>query len=87
MAVTGDGVSSTREIIAARGLQVLDAALWLPDAADVWALASDAAARGEFLAPHEIVPRYVRRPECEEVYEARRAAAIERRTGGAPARG
>lgn len=31
------------------------------------------------LQPHEIVPLYVRKPECEEVYDARRAEARSRR--------
>lgn len=81
--LTGDGCEGAAGIIAHRGLQVLDPSLRLPDAIDVLALACSAVARGEYLLPHEIVPRYIRRPECEEVYESRRAAAIERRAGGA----
>lgn len=37
------------------------------------------AAAGRFCRPEQIVPEYLRPPECEEVFEARRAAAIKRR--------
>jgi hypothetical protein len=37
------------------------------------------AAAGRFCTPEEIVPAYLRPPECEEVYEQRRAEARQRR--------
>ncbi|MDX2198693.1 MAG: tRNA (adenosine(37)-N6)-threonylcarbamoyltransferase complex dimerization subunit type 1 TsaB [Phycisphaerae bacterium] len=50
-----------------------------PSATDLARAAGARIARREFLAPNEIVPKYVRPPECEEVYEAKRAAAIAKR--------
>ncbi len=50
-----------------------------PSATEVARAAALRIARREFLAPNEIVPKYVRPPECEEVYEAKRAAAIAKR--------
>ncbi len=78
-AVLGDGVTAHRAALAARGLQVLPEALWWPVAAQVLAIGRGLAAAGQFLSPGQIVPHYLRPPECEEVYEQRRAAARERR--------
>ncbi len=50
-----------------------------PRVAAVARLGCVAAARGAFTTPDEIVPLYLRPPECEEVYELRRAAARAKR--------
>jgi tRNA threonylcarbamoyl adenosine modification protein YeaZ len=78
-AVMGDGVEHHRDTIAAAGLTPLPAESWIPDAREVLAIGRSRAAAGLFCSPHEIVPAYLRPPECEEVYEKRRAAARARR--------
>ncbi|MFN0135920.1 MAG: tRNA (adenosine(37)-N6)-threonylcarbamoyltransferase complex dimerization subunit type 1 TsaB [Phycisphaerae bacterium] len=80
----GSGVASQRDAILASGATIGDESLWTPRATVVGILARRLAARGEFLAPHEIVPHYLRAPECEEVYDVRRAAAVARHRGNAP---
>lgn len=79
----GSGVASQRDAILASGATIGDEPLSTPRAVVVGMLARQRAARSEFLAPHEIVPHYMRAPECEEVYDVRRAAAIARYQGNA----
>lgn len=71
----GDWVAAQHDALVAAGVTPAPADAWLPDAADVWALAHAAAAAGQFCPPDQILPLYPRPPECEEVYEQRRAAA------------
>lgn len=78
-AVLGDGVAVWRQNLAEIGLDPLPEETWGPDARRVLAIGRAMATAGRFLPPEEIVPAYHRRPECEEVYEQRRAAARERR--------
>lgn len=77
--VLGDACRRHGEALRTAGLRVLPEETWLPDARHVLTLGRRAADTERFLAPQEIVPRYLRPPECEEVYEQRRAAARARR--------
>lgn len=77
----GPGVARQRDVCAAAGV-ILPEELWRPRAATVAVLGGRRAARGELCRPEEIVPHYLRPPECEEVYETRRAAARARRGAG-----
>jgi len=80
-ALLGDGVARNAEAIAAAGADLLPLPLeyaW-PDARQVLAIGARLANEGHFLAPGEIVPAYHRPPECEEVYEQRRAEAKAKR--------
>ncbi len=74
-AILGDGVRGREAELAAAGLRILPEPTWTPDAREVLAIGQRLAAEGRRCAPHEIVPAYLRPPECEEVYEQRRAAA------------
>lgn len=76
---TGTGVAKYRSVIAERGGELADEALWWPRAEHIFALGAEAARLGRFSNVSEITPLYLRPPECEEVYEARRSAARERR--------
>lgn len=75
--VLGDGVPACRDLLA--GLDVLPEELWEPDARQVLAIGRRLAAAERFCRPEQIVPAYLRPPECEEVYEQRRAEARARR--------
>lgn len=79
-AVLGEGVQKHRPEVTAAGLDVLPEEYWLPDARQVLAIGRRLATAGHFCRPEEIVPAYLRPPECEEVYEQRRAEARQRRT-------
>ncbi|MEP0845696.1 MAG: tRNA (adenosine(37)-N6)-threonylcarbamoyltransferase complex dimerization subunit type 1 TsaB [Phycisphaerae bacterium] len=78
-AVLGEGVASHRAACEASGGVILDESLWTPKAETALEIGRELAAAGRFCAPEQIVPFYVRPPECEEVYEQRRAAARARR--------
>ncbi len=77
--VLGDGVAAHRAALEALGLQMLPESYWLPDAREVLALGHELTLAGRFCTPEQIVPLYMQPPECEEVYEQRRAAAQARR--------
>ena len=77
--VLGAGVGQHADVIAAAGVEVLDEAYWPARAEHVVAVGRRLADAGRFCEPGEIVPHYVRRPECEEVYEQRRTEARRRR--------
>ncbi len=79
--VAGDGAPALAESLAARGARLAPAETWVPRAAEVLALAAERHAARAYATPADMVPLYLRPPECEEVYEARRAAARTRRTG------
>lgn len=78
-AILGEGVSSHRAVCESSGGTILDESLWAPTAETALEIGRELAAVGRFCAPEQIVPLYVRPPECEEVYEQRRAAARARR--------
>ncbi|MBL8878452.1 MAG: tRNA (adenosine(37)-N6)-threonylcarbamoyltransferase complex dimerization subunit type 1 TsaB [Phycisphaerales bacterium] len=61
------------------GSRMLPAILAIPTAERIARLALRRYARGATMRPEEIVPLYGRKPECEEVYGARRAEARSRR--------
>lgn len=80
----GDGLRWHAEACRAAGAMIADERLWRPRASHTAAIGARLAASGGFCAPHEITPLYLRPPECEEVYEARRAAARAKREVAAP---
>lgn len=75
----GDAVAKYETELRAAGLTPLPPEYALPDAAELLVLGRRLAAAGVFCGPGEVVPDYLRPPECEEVYERRRAAARARR--------
>jgi len=78
-AVLGDGLTQHRQLVLAMGLVALPEPLGWPSARQVLAVGRRLAAAGRFCAPADIVPAYLRPPECEQVYEQRRAEARARR--------
>jgi tRNA threonylcarbamoyladenosine biosynthesis protein TsaB len=77
--ILGDGIPKHADAVAASGGTVLDETYWPPRAETVLRLGQRLAAGGHTCSPAEIVPAYFRPPECEEVYETRRAQARRRR--------
>jgi len=75
----GDGVARRGAEITAAGLEALREEYWWPDARQVLQIGRRLAAAGDFCTPQQIRPAYLRPPECEEVYEKRRAEARARR--------
>jgi tRNA threonylcarbamoyl adenosine modification protein YeaZ len=84
LAVLGPGVQQHHEACLRADVRVLDAELAQPSAAEVLLLGRAAAGAGGFCRPEEILPLYIRPPECEEVYERRRAEARLRREAAQP---
>ena len=72
-------MAKRQEDMIAAGLDVLGEDYWWPDARRVLEIGRRLAAAGDFCTPEQIRPAYLRPPECEEVYEERRAAAREKR--------
>jgi len=77
--ILGEGVRQHAAACQASGGSVLEEDCWPPRVEEVLAIGRELAARGRICRPEEIVPLYIRPPECEEVYEERRAAARRRR--------
>jgi tRNA threonylcarbamoyladenosine biosynthesis protein TsaB len=77
--IVGEGIARHRDAVEASGGRILDDSYWAPSAEHVLAIAGQTAVAGRFCRPEEIVPLYLRPPECEEVYEQRRTEARERR--------
>ena len=75
----GDGVAKHAALLAEVGFEALPEETWIPDARQVLALGFERAAAGQFCQPDKILPAYQRPPECEEVFEQRRAEARARR--------
>ena len=73
--VLGEGVGKHRQEVVQAGLEILPEETWRPDARQVLVVGRRLAAAGRFCTPEEILPAYLRPPECEEVYEQRRAEA------------
>ncbi len=80
----GEGVAACREVLLQAGIQVADESLWKPSARGVAQCGLHRAAAGQFAGVAEMLPIYLRPPECEEVYDARRKAAMVRRREGPP---
>lgn len=79
LAAIGPGVAAHHESCRRAGVDFLPAELAAPGAAAVGLLGMRAALSGRFTPVEQIVPTYSRPPECEEVYESRRAAAVAKR--------
>jgi tRNA threonylcarbamoyladenosine biosynthesis protein TsaB len=77
--IVGEGIAKHADACTASGGHVLDEAFWPPSAEQVLAVARRMAAAGRVCKPEEIIPLYIRPPECEEVYEKRRAEARRKR--------
>lgn len=75
----GEGLRSYADAARATGLDLLPESKWRPHARHVATLGLRRWSAGHTCSPPEIVPHYLRPPECEEVYEKRRAEARARR--------
>lgn len=84
LVVLGAGVATCRPACEARGARILDEALWNPTAVQVARIALRRLEADETPSPAESLPLYLRPPECEEVYEQRRAEARRRRDQPGP---
>ena len=73
--ILGEGVGQVRDSIEAVGAIASDEERWHARAGVVYELGQRAADAGRFIAPQDLVPLYVRRPEAEEVWERRAAAS------------
>lgn len=72
-AVMGEGVTYHEQAVRDSGIAVVDPSLWPPRAANVHRLGWRLIEAGDFTAPENLVPLYVRRPEAEEVWERKHA--------------
>jgi tRNA threonylcarbamoyladenosine biosynthesis protein TsaB len=79
----GAGVAPHREKVLAAGGRAAPDDYWQPLAEEVVGAARPLIVAGRFLERHQVLPLYVRPPECEQVYEQRRAAARQRALGRA----
>ncbi|MBN2448487.1 MAG: tRNA (adenosine(37)-N6)-threonylcarbamoyltransferase complex dimerization subunit type 1 TsaB [Phycisphaerae bacterium] len=77
--ILGDGVKYHRQACESSGGEILDESYWIPKAEHVARIGWRMASAGRFCPSAEILPNYLRPPECEEVYEQRRASARARR--------
>ena len=77
--VMGEGLKKHGEAVTACEGRVLEEEYWPVRVEHVVTVGRRLAAAGSFCRPEEIVPLYIRPPECEEVYEQRRAEARRRR--------
>lgn len=71
LAVLGEGVPRHRAAIEASGATILPAELWPGRAENVIRVGAVLAEQGQFTAPGDLVPLYIRRPEMEERWERR----------------
>lgn len=76
---TGSAALRHQALLRDRGTVIADDAAVGPAARHAAAIGIELHAAGRVLAPHEILPLYVRAPEAEEVYELRRQAARDKR--------
>jgi tRNA threonylcarbamoyladenosine biosynthesis protein TsaB len=72
--ILGEGAASCRDELTAQGAATADEQLWRPTASAVHALGRFLAASEGFVAPRDLVPLYIRRPEAEEVWQLRNPA-------------
>lgn len=84
---TGPALRRHAAICASAGGKTAAEEVWRPRAAVVAELGRAAWRNGQVCSPHEITPHYLRPPECEEVYEQRRAEALARRSAANPGAG
>lgn len=82
--VTGPGLIEHGNAVLEQGLTIAPLDIWEPRSAYVLEAGIREAALGRFADPHEITPLYIRPPECEEVFEQRRAAARAKRIKTVP---
>lgn len=68
LAILGDPLPAIETL---SGVTVLPAELAVPKSQAVWKLGRQAAARGQFADPQQLVPLYVRPPEAEELWAQR----------------
>jgi tRNA threonylcarbamoyladenosine biosynthesis protein TsaB len=73
-AVLGEGVLYHAHSVNASGRPTLDENLYPPRAETVYRLGRQRALAGSFTPPRELVPTYIRPPEAEEKWEAKRRA-------------
>lgn len=75
-AVLGEGVLYHRSAVTASGRRVLDDALYPPRAETVLRMGYALAGAGAFVNPRDLVPTYIRPPEAEEKWAAKRSQPI-----------
>lgn len=78
---TGAGLGVHGGACADAGAELEAEVFWSPRAAAIGRLGWQLAAEGRFCEAAEITPLYLRPPECEEVFEQRRAEARAKRGG------
>jgi tRNA threonylcarbamoyladenosine biosynthesis protein TsaB len=76
LAVLGEGLAQYAELAAQAGARVLTTELWAGRAEHVLALGLRLAETGQYTLAGDLLPLYIRRPEPEEKWEARRAAQL-----------
>lgn len=81
LGVIGEGIEKHAEVCAAAEVALLGREHAIPLAENVIRIGERMAAAGQFCPPDRITPLYIRPPECEEVYQVRREAAIAKRAG------
>ncbi len=74
IAVVGEGIGHHRKAVEAAGAQIVDPLSWPPRVANLHRVGLRLAAESCFTEPTRLVPLYLRRPEAEELWEARRHA-------------
>lgn len=72
-AVIGEGIAYHRDAVEQSGVPAMAEELWFPRASCVHRLGFAISAAGAYTEPRQLVPHYIRRPEAEEVWEARQA--------------
>lgn len=72
LAILGEGVAYHRSALTAPQVSVLDEKLNRPRAEVVLRLGWELACSGQYADPRSLVPIYLRRPEAEDVWDARR---------------
>lgn len=69
--LTGEGLAYHEAAVAASGLPLVEESARWPRARSVLLLGGRAIERGEFVAPFDLVPMYIRPPEAAEVWARR----------------
>jgi tRNA threonylcarbamoyladenosine biosynthesis protein TsaB len=71
LALLGEGLDYHRDALTGPDVQILPSNLWQPHARTVYRLGWRLARQNRFADPRKLIPIYLRRPEAEEVWEAR----------------